>query len=42
MGVTKKDIEIEILPDGSVSLKVIGAGGKECLDLTKDIKVGEE
>ena len=35
MGVTKKDIEIEIMPDGTVSLAVKGAKGKECLDLTK-------
>lgn len=38
MGVTKKDIEIVIGPDGEVSFEVKGAPGKKCLDLTKDIE----
>lgn len=38
MGVTKRDIEITIDPDGGISFEVKGATGKKCLDLTKDLE----
>lgn len=35
MGVSKREIDIVIAPDGTVSLEVVGAKGAECLDLTE-------
>lgn len=34
----KDELEISITKDGEVSLNVIGAKGKKCLDLSKDIE----
>lgn len=34
----KDELEISITSDGNVSINVIGAKGKKCLDLTKDLE----
>ncbi len=34
----KQEIEISITAEGDVSINVIGAKGKKCLDLTKDFE----
>ena len=34
----KQELEISISADGEVSINVIGAKGKKCLDLTKDFE----
>lgn len=34
----KDELEISISSDGEVSINVIGAKGKKCLDLTKDLE----
>ena len=34
----KDELEISISNDGEVSINVIGAKGKKCLDLTKDLE----
>lgn len=34
----KDELEISINAEGEVSINVIGAKGKKCLDLTKDIE----
>lgn len=34
----KQELEISITADGEVSINVIGAKGKKCLDLTKDFE----
>lgn len=34
----KDELEISITSDGNVSISVIGAKGKKCLDLTKDLE----
>ncbi len=39
MGTARKDeLEISINSEGDVSINVIGAKGKKCLDLTKDLE----
>ncbi len=39
MDTAKKDeLEISINAEGDVSINVIGAKGKKCLDLTKDLE----
>lgn len=35
---TKQELEISITAEGEVSINVIGAKGKKCLDLTKDFE----
>lgn len=37
MGV-RHELDIEIGPDGEISMKVKGASGSECLDLTRDLE----
>ena len=37
MGV-RHELEIEIGPDGEITIKVKGAEGDKCLDLTKDLE----
>ncbi|MCQ2584680.1 MAG: DUF2997 domain-containing protein [Treponema sp.] len=34
----KDELEISITAEGDVSINVIGAKGKKCLDLTKDLE----
>ncbi len=34
----KQELEISITAEGEVSINVIGAKGKKCLDLTKDFE----
>lgn len=34
----KQELEISIAEDGSVVINVIGAKGKKCLDLTKELE----
>lgn len=34
----KQEMEISIDDNGNVSIKVIGAEGKECLEMTKEIE----
>lgn len=34
----KEELEITIAPDGSVSIKVAGAKGGKCLDITRPIE----
>ena len=34
----KQELEISISAEGEVSINVIGAKGKKCLDLTKDFE----
>lgn len=34
----KNELEITIGPDGSVKLEVKGVGGRDCLDLTREIE----
>lgn len=34
----KRELEIEITPDGEVKIKVKGASGGECLELTKALE----
>ena len=36
--VKKQELEISISAEGEVSINVIGAKGKKCLDLTKDFE----
>ena len=35
MGVTKKELEIVIGPDGTVTIQVEGVAGKSCVDATR-------
>ncbi|GHU76840.1 hypothetical protein FACS189461_4880 [Spirochaetia bacterium] len=34
----KQEMDIEIAADGTVTINVLGAKGKTCLDLTKDLE----
>jgi hypothetical protein len=34
----KQELDIQISHDGTVTVSVIGAKGKSCLDLTKDLE----
>ncbi len=39
----KREMKINIGPDGNVTIEVIGVGGKECLDFTEflEMELGE-
>jgi hypothetical protein len=34
----KQELDIQIAPDGAVTINVLGVKGKTCLDLTRDLE----